>query len=139
MQYLFAVSTMGFYRDDVHKDMPADALPIAEALYLSLLGKQIEAGEDGMPRELLAEPEEPTTPASVTMRQARLALLGAGLLHMVDAALSALPSPQKEAAEIEWEFAATVDRESPTTMLLAQALGMTDEELDQLFTLAATL
>ena len=50
-------------------------------------------------------------PQSVTMRQARLALLGAGLLDDVDAALAAIPdATQRRAAQIEWEYAATVER-----------------------------
>ncbi len=37
----------------------------------------------------------PGIPQEVTMRQARLALLGAGLLGGVDAAIASLPSPTK--------------------------------------------
>ena len=40
-------------------------------------------------------------PQTVTMRQARLALLGAGLLAGVDAAIASLPEPDKSAAIIE--------------------------------------
>lgn len=78
-------------------------------------------------------------PSVVSMRQARLALLEAGLLDDVAAALGALPSPQKEAAQINWEFAATVDRSSPLVATLAQALGLGAADLDQLFTTAAAL
>lgn len=79
-------------------------------------------------------------PASVTMRQARLALLGAGLLDDVDAAIAAIPdAAQRRAAEIEWEYAQTVDRNSPFTQQLASGLGLTSEQLDALFTQAAEL
>jgi len=78
--------------------------------------------------------------ASVTMRQARLALLGAGLLDAVEAAIAAMPdATQRRAAEIEWEYAQTVDRESPFTQQLASGLGLTSEQLDALFTQAAAL
>ncbi len=77
---------------------------------------------------------------SVTMRQARLALLGAGLLDDVDAAIAAIPdATQRRAAEIEWEYAQTVDRDSPFTQQLAGGLGITPEQMDQLFTQAAAL
>lgn len=133
----YSASTGGFYCVEVHgSGIPGDALAIPDADYLRFLGKQIIPGPDGLPVEVVP-PVEP--PASVTMRQARLALLQTGLLVMVDAAIATLPSPQREAALIEWEFAATVDRKSNTTALLAVALGMTDEELDQLFTLASNL
>lgn len=82
----------------------------------------------------------PAIPQSVTMRQARLALLGAGLLDDVNAAIAAIPdATQRRAAEIEWEYAATVDRASPFTQLLADGLGLTSEQLDGLFTQAAGL
>jgi hypothetical protein len=76
-------------------------------------------------------------PKSVSMRQARLALLGAGLLGPIDQALAALPGAAGEAARIEWEYAATVDRDSPLISGLADALGLSAEQLDQLFIAAA--
>ena len=88
------------------------------------------------------DPEKlkPPVPQSVTMRQARLALLGAGLLDDVDAAIAAIPDPtQRRAAEIEWEYAQTVDRTSAFTQQLAAGLGLTEQQLDSLFTQAAAL
>ena len=81
----------------------------------------------------------PAAPASVTMRQARLALLGAGLLTSIDAAIEQMPEPERSAARIEWEYAQTVDRNSPFTQQLASGLGLTSEQLDALFTQAAAL
>lgn len=82
----------------------------------------------------------PPIPQSVTMRQARLALLSAGFLDAVDAAIAAMPEgPQRKAAQIEWEYAQTVDRASSFTQQLAAGLGLTDAQMDDLFTQAATL
>lgn len=78
-------------------------------------------------------------PEEITMRQARLALFGAGLLGAVDAAMNGLPSPTKEVALIEWEYAATVRRKSPWIMQLGPALGLTPEQIDQLFIAGAAL
>ena len=78
-------------------------------------------------------------PTVVTMRQARLALLGAGLLGSIDAAINALESPAKEAARIEWEYSQEVSRTQPFVQLLAPALGLSEEELDELFTAASQL
>lgn len=80
----------------------------------------------------------PTPPHSVTMRQARLALLEAGQLAAINAAIAGMPSPQREAAQIEWEFAATVDRDSAFLQGLAQVLGLTEAQIDALFLLAAS-
>lgn len=84
-------------------------------------------------------PSPPPVPQAVTMRQARLALLGAGLLPMAEAAIAALPSPQKEAAEIEWEYAQEVQRNHGLVPAMAQALGMTEAQIDELFIAAAVL
>ena len=78
-------------------------------------------------------------PAAVTMRQARLALLGAGLLTSVDTAIDSLPSPQKEAARIEWEYATEVQRSSGLVPMMGVALGLDDAALDALFIGAAAL
>lgn len=89
---------------------------------------------------LSAPPEPPTPiPQSVTMRQARLALLGAGLLPLVDAAIAAMTEPDRTAAQITWEFAATVDRGFGMVPQLAAALGMTETQIDDLFIAAAAL
>ena len=87
-----------------------------------------------------ADPIVPVVPQSVTMRQARLALLGIGLLDDVDAAIAAIPDPvQRKAAQIEWEYAQTVDRARPFTQQMAAGLSLTAEQLDALFTQAAGL
>ena len=84
-------------------------------------------------------PPAPPVPQMVSMRQARLALLNAGKLSDVDAAIAALPSPDKEAAQIEWEYATEVKRNSNLVTQLAPALGLDDAALDALFTQAAAL
>ena len=72
---------------------------------------------------------------TVTMRQARLALLGAGLLDTVNAGMAGM----SQAAQIEWEFASEVQRSNPLIGAMGAALGMTDAQLDDLFTLGSTL
>lgn len=84
-------------------------------------------------------PPPPAVPPAVTMRQARLALLGAGLLDDIDAAINSLPSPQKEAARIEWEYASEVQRSSGLVPMMGAALGLDDAALDALFIEAAAL
>lgn len=81
----------------------------------------------------------PPPPASVTMRQARLALLAAGHLSAVTAALAATPGMAGEAARIEWEYASTLERDSPLVQAFAAQLGLSAATLDALFATAATL
>ena len=86
-----------------------------------------------------APPEPPVVPSAVTMRQARLALLGAGLLDDVGAAIAALPSPQKEAAKIEWEYSQEVQRHNGFVAQLGPVLGLDAAALDALFVAAVGL
>lgn len=80
-----------------------------------------------------------TVPQTVTMRQARLALLGAGKLAAVDAAIASLPSPQREAAQIEWDYSSAVDRNRNFVAMIAPALGLDEAQIDALFIAAAEL
>lgn len=79
-------------------------------------------------------------PAKVTRRQARQALLIAGLLDDVQPAINAIADPmQRGLAQIEWDDAQEFDRHRPLLMQLATALGLDDEALDNLFIQAGAL
>ena len=80
-----------------------------------------------------ADPPPVPVITSVTMRQARLALLQSGLLTQVSASIT------DPAALIEWEYAQTVERNSPLVQQIATGLSLDEQQLDSLFTLAATL
>lgn len=78
-------------------------------------------------------------PEVVSMRQARLALLGAGLLAQVNTAVANMPGAEGDAARIEWEYAQEVRRDSPLVAALSVAFGWTAAQLDDLFTEGAKL
>ena len=79
-------------------------------------------------------PQEPIQNI-VTMRQARQALLQAGMLAAVNAAVAA----GDEATKIAWEYSTEVQREFPLVQTMKASLGLTEAQLDDLFTLAASL
>jgi hypothetical protein len=143
--YFFSPSTKGFYLSDIHgENMPEDVLEVEGERYAELFagqseGKLIQPGSGGIPVLVDCPVPAPAIPQQVTMRQARLALLTAGKLAAVDAAIGTLPSPQKEAAEIEWDYSSTVDRSSPLMDLLGPALNLDKAALDALFVAAAAL
>ena len=84
----------------------------------------------------LAQQIEDAKPKVVTMRQARLALLQSGLLQTVT---DAIANGTDEAMKIEWEYATEVRRDWGSLVTLTTTLGMTSQELDNLFQLASTL
>ena len=79
MQYLWSSSTGGFYVNEIHTDIPDDAVEITPELHQSLLadngnGKIIQAGADGQP--VAVDPPEPTSDEkAVTIRAKRDGLL----------------------------------------------------------------
>lgn len=84
-------------------------------------------------------PEVVAVPEVVTMRQARLALLGTGLLAQVNTAVANMVGTEGDAARIEWGYAQEVRRDSPLVVALSAAFGWTDAQLDDLFTEGAKL
>lgn len=79
-------------------------------------------------------------PQVVTRRQARQALLLAGRLQDVQPAIDAIADPvQRSMVQIEWDDSQEFQRTRPTLIALATAIGMTAQDLDNLFTQAAQL
>ena len=74
-------------------------------------------------------------PQQVTMRQARLALLSAGLLDDVEVVIAAAGRE----AQLEWEYAAAVDRSNLAVAAVQQQEALTDAQIDDLFREAAKL
>ncbi|MHA3884556.1 hypothetical protein [Stutzerimonas degradans] len=78
-------------------------------------------------------------PQSVTMRQARLAMLNAGILDDVEAMIATMPGDDGAAARIDWEFARDVRRDWPLVEALGSRLGMSNEQIDDLFIYAGSI
>ena len=91
--------------------------------------------------KVLTPPPEPAPPVpqSITMRQARLALLNASLLDDVEAAIITMDEPQRTQTQIEWEYAQIVERDNALVAALGPKLGLDDAAIDSLFSMAATL
>lgn len=78
-------------------------------------------------------------PQSVTMRQARLAMLNSGILADVEAMIATMPGDDGAAARIDWEFAQDVRRDWPLVAALGAQLGMSSEQIDDLFIYAGSI
>jgi hypothetical protein len=91
-------------------------------------------------------PPPPVVPREVTMRQARTVLLmtphptAGNMLAAVNAALAGIADPvQRGLAELEWEYSSVVQRDRGMVVQLAAGLGLTSQQLDQLFIAAAQI
>lgn len=83
----------------------------------------------------------PKVPDAVTMAQARKVLVLQGItMDQVSQAIAAIPdATERELAQIDWEYSTQVNRESPLVASISAALGLTSQEVDQLFIQAVTL
>ena len=77
---------------------------------------------------------------SVSMAQARIALIDMDLLDKVDSAIDAIVDAKEKAkAKTWWEYAQTVDRSSAIVQQLISALGLSADQVDELFLAAGNL
>lgn len=89
--------------------------------------------------EEIAAYRKSLVPESVTMRQARLAMLGAGILDDVEALIAQMPGDEGRAARIDWEYALDVRRDWPLIDGLGSQLGLSEQQIDDLFVAAAAV
>lgn len=122
-------------------------------IYPNILDSQFSLQDDGdgpyiktwnyaQPKPTLVQIEaasKAAVPSRISMRQARLALLQSGLLAQVDAAIAAIAGAAGDAARIDWQFAQTVERAHPLVATMTTQLNLTAKQLDDLFTLGASL
>ena len=139
----------GFWTDDLfkpqedgtrHPAIPADAIEIDEETHRKL---HYEQGKwrliDGVITEYT--PPEPTTEEvrqrmqPLTARQLRIGLITNGIqLSQVTATINAMPAGQdKEVALVEWEYATTFTRMHPLIATVGAALGLTDVQIDTMW------
>lgn len=140
----YSKTTNQFYPEEFsYPDIPKDVVTIPDSDFdlamnrgpdedFSLVGGRIVISK-------IAKSPAPV-PTEVEMYQARLALLSIGVTSQdILAKIDLLPSPQKEQAQIMFEFSPKVKRDNGFVTQLAPALGLTDIQIDQLFVVASTL
>ena len=74
-------------------------------------------------------------PQTVSARQVRIWLLQHGIsLQQVDTAIDSIEDPiLRDITKVEWEYAPYIERSHPMLVPLAQALGLTQDQLDTAF------
>lgn len=88
------------------------------------------ANYDTLAADYLAEMEALANRiTSLTMRQARLQMLAMGVFDDVEDAIA----QAGQVAQIQWEYATTVDRDNALFKSIKTALGFTDEQEEQFF------
>jgi hypothetical protein len=122
-----ADNSIWVYDDDIADDLiPPTFTPLTDAEATALRAQQAAAA---------AAAEAAKVPDAVTPFQAKAALLQAGLLDAVLAAIAAAP----RISQLAWAEATEFRRNSPTVLSLASTLGLTSAQLDDLFKAAKVI
>jgi hypothetical protein len=120
--------------DDIHrKDMTWAGYPThafltqSEALTLGITQEQLDTANAFYRKSIV--------PNAITMRQARLTFLSAGILPRLESAINNIEEENaRSVAQIEWQFGEFVYRNnSPITSLIANVLGFTELQIDDMF------
>ena len=82
----------------------------------------------------------PQPPDTCTPRQLRIALIQSGIfLSAIEAQIDTIQDPvQKEIARAEWEYALEIKKQHPLVAMLAGALNLTEQQVNDIFALAVT-
>ena len=107
-------------------DEPQDSI----TMEVVITEEEIEAGIT-----YVTTPKPPSVPAEVSPSQFRRALTQLGLRDSVEAAVAGADQDTKD----HWEFAIFVARTDPAVNAIGAALGLTAEQIDEVFILAITL
>ncbi|KSV84532.1 hypothetical protein N183_11950 [Sinorhizobium sp. Sb3] len=94
-----------------------------------------------VPPPELTDEEKRATMQPLTARQLRLGLVNAGISpSTVTATIGGMADgPDKDKAQIEWEYASTFNRTHPLIATVGAALGLTDVQIDAMWTAAISL
>lgn len=135
----YSKTTNGFYRAEINKVIPPDAVFITDMEWQALLdgqsqGKAIAGDAAGRPVLQIPPPALPRIPQSVTAFQAKGALLQDGSLPAVEAIMAAPTTPAL--LKLAWREALYFERDSPGILWLAAQLSWTSDRLDALFVTA---
>lgn len=119
---------------ETSESLPAsDNLVEIDGLHFDLLGMKREGGGFVPP-----SPPQATIPQQITRAQGKAALITMGIWEGVEAYVAAIADPtQRALAEVALNDTLTWKRDSPFLNTAASALGLTSEQLDHLFTVAA--
>ena len=90
--------------------------------------------EDGYLPENEIDITEVKVPEKITARQLRSSLILAGInLSLIDSIIATLPQPQRDLAQVDWEYSTNFYRNNSMINQIAGALKLTSEQVDNIF------
>lgn len=133
----------GWYTEEVIEDRVTSVEPLNKSI--TEIDGELRSNWTGnewleLPYKAFSILTHKVVPQEVLMYQAREALIRSGItIESIDLIIDSLPSPQKEIAFTQWEYAPTIKRYNSWVSELAPLIPLTEAQLDDLFILAGTL
>lgn len=121
-----------FYEKDI-----VDGFNYSEMIYDKNFIKPIWNGTEwieGATPEEIAEANKPIVPESISQMKLRKQLILSGIsIASIDALIQQLPQPNRDLIYTMWEYAVVFDRANAELNAMAEMLGITQEQLDEIF------
>lgn len=118
-----------FWEEIICADMPEDhadrVLQVLGCDPASALQELCHGGE--------LPPMPPRIPREIPNWRAKAILAQMGLLATVEAAISAMPEPERTVTSLAWGGDAKLARRGKTVLGLASVLGLSSDQIDDLF------
>lgn len=133
----FIYDIYSIFWDKIRVEQENPNCPSLKELAKTLIKDEVNALIDNSEQmqERLKLYTENGTPRSVSIRQAKLALLEMGLLDEVEA----IVKNGDRATQISWEYATEFDRDNALILKFQKDLKLSDEQVDELFKKAKNL
>ena len=118
----------------------ADDIALYNSITESAMAYFNQPLQDEMDAEIEAQKPKPPVPQVVAAWRIKAIAELQGLTASIDAAIDAITDPQvKIVAGLSWREGNEIARNSSLIISMAQGLGLTEEQLDEMFIAAATL
>lgn len=136
--YVNVWGNTGFRADEADENHPAlrvdvnePNLPTLKELAADVLKDVIDSIIDNSEemKGRLREFRDDGIPYKISIRQAKLALLGAGLLDDIENAMASAD----RSVQISWEYATEFERDNPLILYFQSRLNLSKEQVDNLF------
>lgn len=136
--YVNVWGNTGFKADEADKNHPAlkvdinePNLPTLKELAATTLKEEIDKLIEESDEMKLRNSEfnSDGVPYKISIRQAKLALLGAGLLDDIENAIASAD----RSVQISWEYATEFERDNPLILYFQSRLNLSKEQVDNLF------
>lgn len=118
---------------DINENEMAISEIVTEPFYKARFSFETRTFYEAATTQEISEMNSAIVPAEIALWRIRVILKTMGLESTIEGVLEQLSEPTKTGAKYIWQFGTVIERESQTVIILQQALGMTNQQVDEMF------